>query len=359
MIKFMNSCDELNNFLNLASKSELSNFLEYVYNRASVLEMEALSSFSKIYKEKYYNNDIYLRALLEFTSYCKNDCYYCGLQCSNKKATRYRLSKDEILECCKQGHELGFRTFVLQGGEDLYYSVNDICDIVYSIKELYPDSAVTLSIGEKDKDIYKQYFSAGADRYLLRHETANNEHYSKLHPSNLSLDNRKKCLYNLKEIGFQVGAGFMVDSPFQTFDTIAEDLIFLRELQPHMIGIGPFIPHCDTKFKDFCKPTTKHTLALLSIVRTMIPKALIPATTALGTIDINSQDMALKTSANVIMPNLSPASHKKDYSIYDNKLCTSYESADNIRSLEEKLLNMNLKANLSRGDHIDFQKRSN
>lgn len=347
--------DNLHQFLNNANKTELKELIEYYFCRASKDELEALHCLSKLYKEKYYKNHIFFRGLLEFTSFCKNNCYYCGLQRDNKKAVRYRLSKDEILDCCNHAYNLGFKTFVLQGGEDLSYSDSDICKIVYEIKNLYPSCAVTLSIGEKSKESYKKYYVSGADRYLLRHETANNNHYSKLHPDSLTLKNRKRCLWDLKEIGYQVGAGFMVDSPFQSLNTLADDLKFLRDLSPHMIGIGPFIPHCDTIFSNYCNPKSNHTLILLSLIRIMLPKTLIPATTALGTIDLNSQIHSLLNSANVIMPNISPNCYRNDYSIYDSKLHTGFESADNIDKLSSKLLNLNLKPDFSRGDHIDFK----
>ncbi|GAE88626.1 [FeFe]-hydrogenase maturation protein HydE [Acetivibrio straminisolvens JCM 21531] len=232
----------------------------------------------------HYGHDVYMRGLIEFTNYCRNDCYYCGIRKSNCNADRYRLTKEQILECCAVGYELGFRTFVLQGGEDGYYTDNILADIVSSIKSKYPDCAITLSLGEKSYKSYKMLFEAGADRYLLRHETANAGHYSKLHPQTLSLENRKQCLYNLKEIGYQVGCGFMVGSPFQTTECIVDDLMFIKELQPHMVGIGPFIPHKDTPFADKAAGTLELTLFLLGIIRLMLPYVLLPATTALGTI---------------------------------------------------------------------------
>ena len=235
-------------------------------------------------REKIYGKDVYIRGLIEFTNYCKNDCYYCGIRKSNANANRYRMTEDQIIECCKTGYELGFRTFVLQGGEDGYYTDDKLVCLIKKIKSLYPDCALTLSIGEKSYESYKAYFDAGADRYLLRHETADLTHYSKIHPKNLSLQNRIQCLYNLKEIGYQVGCGFMVGSPFQTTESIIEDLKFIKTLNPHMVGIGPFIPHKDTPFKDFEQGSFRLTLRLLSIIRLMLPNVLLPATTALGTI---------------------------------------------------------------------------
>ena len=278
-------------------------------------------------RREIYGNEVYIRGLIEFTNYCKNNCFYCGIRSGNKSAQRYRLSHDEILACCKEGYSLGFRTFVLQGGEDTYYTDKMICEIVSDIKSLYPDCAVTLSIGEKSYESYKAFFDAGANRYLLRHETADETHYSKLHPHEMSLKNRKECLFNLKEIGYQVGSGFMVGSPFQTLENIVCDLHFLQELDPDMIGIGPYITHAQTPFKDYKNGSLDLTLRLVSILRLMFPYALIPSTTALGTIAPNGRELGLKAGANVVMPNLSPVSVRKLYDLYENKICTGEEAA--------------------------------
>lgn len=278
-------------------------------------------------RREIYGNEVYIRGLIEFTNYCKNNCFYCGIRSGNKSAQRYRLSHDEILACCKEGYSLGFRTFVLQGGEDTYYTDKMICEIVSDIKSLYPDCAVTLSIGEKSYESYKAFFDAGANRYLLRHETADETHYSKLHPHEMSLKNRKECLFNLKEIGYQVGSGFMVGSPFQTLENIVCDLRFLQELDPDMIGIGPYITHAQTPFKDYKNGSLDLTLRLVSILRLMFPHALIPSTTALGTIAPNGRELGLKAGANVVMPNLSPVSVRKLYDLYENKICTGEEAA--------------------------------
>ena len=278
-------------------------------------------------RREIYGNEVYIRGLIEFTNYCKNNCFYCGIRSGNKSAQRYRLSHDEILACCKEGYSLGFRTFVLQGGEDTYYTDKMICEIVSDIKSLYPDCAVTLSIGEKSYESYKAFFDAGANRYLLRHETADETHYSKLHPHEMSLKNRKECLFNLKEIGYQVGSGFMVGSPFQTLENIVCDLHFLQELDPDMIGIGPYITHAQTPFKDYKNGSLDLTLRLVSILRLMVPHALIPSTTALGTIAPNGRELGLKAGANVVMPNLSPVSVRKLYDLYENKICTGEEAA--------------------------------
>ena len=290
-----------------------------------------------------YGTDVYIRGLIEFTNYCRNNCYYCGLRRDNKKAVRYRLSKEEILNCCDEGYKLGFRTFVLQGGEDLYFSDDKICDIVSEIRTRYIDCAITLSIGEKSKDSYQAFYNAGANRYLPRHETALAEHYSKLHPESMSLENRKKCLFNLKEIGFQVGSGFMVGSPFQTTENIIADLRFLQELQPDMIGIGPFITHEQTPFANHSNGSVELTLRLISVLRLMFPYALLPSTTALGTLNKQGRELGLKAGANVVMPNLSPVSVRKFYDIYDNKICTGEEAAQCRGCLERRIENAGYK----------------
>lgn len=298
---------------------------------------EALFSAADKVRKSIYSDSVYIRGLIEFTNYCKNDCYYCGIRCGNKKALRYRLSEEEILSSAENGYSLGFRTFVLQGGEDPYFTDEKICSLVYKIKERFPDTAVTLSIGEKSRESYLDYFNAGADRYLLRHETADNDHYKKLHPSSMSPDNRKRCLFDLKEIGYRVGSGFMVGSPYQTFENILSDLKFLSSLDPDMIGIGPYISHRETPFSGFENGSLSMTLKLISILRLMFPHALIPATTALGTIDKNGRELGLKAGANVVMPNLSPVSVRKKYELYENKICTGEEAAECRRCLEARV----------------------
>lgn len=296
-----------------------------------------------------------MRGLIEFTNYCKNDCYYCGIRRSNKDADRYRLTAQDILDCCEMGYELGYRTFVLQGGEDSYYSDDKIVEIVESIKAKYPDTAITLSIGEKPYDSYERYYKAGAERYLLRHETANEEHYSKLHPKELSLQKRKECLWNLKKIGYQVGAGFMVDSPFQTEENLAEDLLFLKELDPEMVGIGPFIPQKDTCFRDEKQGGLDKTIIMIALTRLMMPKTLIPATTALGTISPLGREYGLKAGANVVMPNLSPRKVRAKYSLYDNKICTGDEAAECRNCIQLRIESAGFEVDLSRGDNIKWQ----
>lgn len=298
---------------------------------------EPLAEAADIRRRENYGDKVYIRGLIEFTNYCRNNCYYCGIRRDNKKAERYRLTKDEILLCCDEGYRLGFRTFVMQGGEDPYYTDEMICDIVSKIKSRYPDCAVTLSIGEKPRESYQAFFDAGADRYLLRHETADLEHYGKLHPKAMSLENRKRCLFDLKEIGYQVGSGFMVGSPYQTTENLISDLHFLQKLQPDMIGIGPYITHADTPFAEFKSGDVMLTLRLVSILRLMFPYALIPSTTALGTIHPQGRELGLKAGANVVMPNLSPASVRKLYSLYENKICTGEEAAQCRGCLERRV----------------------
>ena len=303
-------------------------------------------------REEHYGRKVFVRGLIEFTNYCKNDCYYCGIRCGNKNAHRYRLTEEQILNCADEGHRLGFNTYVLQGGEDSYFTDKIMCDIIYKIKSKYPDCAITLSIGEKSRESYKAYRDAGADRYLLRHETANDAHYRKLHPSYMSLENRKNCLYTLRELGYQVGAGFMVGSPYQTSENLAEDLLFLKDLQPHMVGIGPFIPHQDSPFANEKGGTLNLTLTMLALVRLMLPKVLLPSTTALGTIDPMGREKGFDAGANVVMPNLSPTNVRKDYSLYDNKICTGDEAAQCIMCLKGRIERAGYEMDMGRGDSL-------
>lgn len=298
-----------------------------------------------------FGHNIYIRGLIEFTNYCKNDCYYCGIRCSNQKARRYRLTKEQILSCCHKGYQLGFRTFVLQGGEDPFFTDKVMVEIIAAIKKVHPDCAITLSIGERPYSSYKAMFDAGADRYLLRHETAGPEHYARLHPSNLSLTNRVECLQMLKEIGYQVGTGFMVGSPYQTIDNLIEDLLFIRDFKPQMIGIGPFIPHHETPFHDQAAGTMEQTLRLIAIIRLMLPKALIPSTTALGTIAPDGREQGILAGANVVMPNLSPVEVRKDYLLYDNKICTGEEAAECNSCLQSRLQKIGYQIAVDRGDY--------
>ena len=327
----------------LKNRGEDRELSEYLFKKADAL------------RKRIYGDAVYVRGLIEFTNYCHNDCYYCGIRAGNTNAQRYRLTADEIYACCDEGYALGFRTFVLQGGEDAFYSDDDICVMVSGIKERHPDCAVTLSIGEKGYESYKAYFDAGADRYLLRHETANPAHYAKLHPEKLSCENRKRCLYDLKAIGYQVGAGFMVGSPYQTEENLAEDLLFLKELKPQMVGIGPFIAHHDTPFKDMKSGTLEETLFLLGLIRLMLPEVLLPATTALGTIHPLGRELGIRSGANVVMPNLSPTGVRKKYLLYDNKICTGDESAQCKDCLSARMASIGYRIVTDRGDHPAFR----
>ncbi len=333
------------------NKEELITLLSEI----SEEENEILREKARRTAHRFFGNKIYTRGLFEFTNYCKNDCYYCGIRRSNREVERYRLTKEDILNCCKVGYELDFRTFVLQGGEDGSYKDEDIVEIVQLIKKEYPDCAITLSIGEKSYESYLKYYEAGADRYLLRHETANDMHYRKLHPENLTLANRKQCLKDLKEIGYQVGAGFMVGSPGQTLENLAEDLLYVKELSPQMIGIGPFLPHHETPFANEAKGSMDQTLLLISILRLLIPNALIPATTALGTIHPNGRELGILAGANVVMPNLSPTVVRKKYQLYDNKICTGDEAAECRFCLSNRMKKIGYELAVDRGDYQSIE----
>ncbi|MBO6088792.1 MAG: [FeFe] hydrogenase H-cluster radical SAM maturase HydE [Lachnospiraceae bacterium] len=315
---------------------------------------EYLASKAREVREAVYGKEVYLRGLIEFTNYCKNDCLYCGIRRSNKNAERYRLTEEQILNCCEIGYKLGFRTFVLQGGEDAYFNDDVLVPLIKEIKEKYPDCALTLSVGEREKDSYQKLFDAGADRYLLRHETADKEHYESLHPAELSFDHRMQCLWNLKEIGFQVGCGMMIGSPNQTVKHLVKDLRFLQEFKPEMVGIGPFIPHHDTPFADRETGSVDITLKLLSIIRIMLPEVLLPATTALGTADGLGREKGILAGANVVMPNLSPTDVRGKYLLYDNKICTGDEAAECIRCMTLRVQKVGYEVVQKRGDHIRF-----
>lgn len=305
---------------------------------------------SKTARERF-GNKIYIRGLIEFSNYCKNNCYYCGIRAANRNLERYRLTQEEILICCEQGYGLGFRTFVLQGGEDPYFTDERFCSIIREIKARFPDCAVTLSIGERGRQSYQAFFNAGADRFLLRHETADSGHYSRLHPENLTLENRMRCLQDLKEIGFQTGTGFMVGSPYQKPEYLAEDLLYLKKLNPQMVGIGPFLPHCDTPFRDEPPGSTALCLFLIGMIRLMLPNALIPATTALGTADKNGREKGILAGANVVMPNLSPLRFRKQYALYNNKISTGEEAAEGLSLLKKRMEAIGYEIVTDRGDY--------
>ncbi|MBR6983232.1 MAG: [Ruminococcus sp.] len=305
-------------------------------------------------RQRYYGKKVFLRGLIEVSSHCKNDCLYCGIRRSNRDADRYRLDREKILSCCENGYSLGFRTFVMQGGEDSFFTDELMCSIISEIREKYPDCAITLSLGERSRESYRLMKEAGADRYLLRHETASPELYRRLHPAEMSLDKRIRCLFDLKELGYQVGSGFMVGAPFQTTEDLVTDLRFLQKLQPQMIGIGPFVPHHSTPFAEEKGGTLELTLRLLGILRLMFPKVLLPATTALGTIHPMGREMGLKTGCNVVMPNLSPVDVRKKYDLYDNKICTGEEAAECRHCLDRRIVSAGYEVASERGDCADF-----
>ena len=314
-----------------------------------VYESQA-AALAKRIREEHFGNQIYVRGLIEFTNYCKNDCYYCGIRRSNPNADRYRLTIEQILECTDTGYELGFRTFVLQGGEDGYYTDERLEEIIKAIKEKHPDCALTLSLGERSRKSYELFYQAGADRYLLRHETAEEGHYQRLHPEEMSYQHRMNCLREPKDIGYQVGCGFMVGSPGQTEETLAEDMLFIQGFQPHMVGIGPFVPHHETPFGREPGGTVEDTLYLLSLIRILKPTVLLPATTALGTIDPRGREKGILAGANVVMPNLSPTNVRKKYELYDNKICTGDEAAECRSCLSNRMKTIDCELVTHRGD---------
>ena len=347
----MNKTKRLIEKLSAEHSLSLVEYEELIKSRdeESTIELRRLATAEK---NKYYQNKVFIRGLIEISNICKNDCLYCGIRRSNASCDRYRLSPDEIFECCVTGYSLGFRTFVMQGGEDPYFSDDLLIPLIKKIKSHFPDCAITLSLGERSKGSYKALFSAGADRYLLRHETANKTHYSRLHPNNMSFDERIRCLYNLKGIGFQTGCGFMVGSPYQTASDIAADLKFIEEFSPDMCGIGPFIPHNATPFKNESAGSVELTCYLLSIIRLIKPKILLPATTALGTLADRGREMGILSGANVVMPNLSPTDVREKYTLYNNKLATGAESAEKLAKLKEQMRAIDHEVVTDRGDVV-------
>lgn len=317
---------------------------------------ETLRQAAQEQAQEIFGKQIFLRGLIEFSNFCKNDCLYCGIRRSNKNASRYRLTPEEILECCATGYALGLRTFVLQGGEDFAYDDKRLAEVVASIKKLYPDCAVTLSAGERNPEVYQMWYEAGADRYLLRHETANSDHYDKLHPAELNLATRLDCLRSLKAIGYQVGTGFMVGSPFQKLEHLVEDLLFIKKFNPHMVGIGPFIPHKDTPLGKYPAGSASLTLKLISILRLLLPQANLPATTALNTLLPDGHQQGILSGANVIMPNLSPQNVRDKYNLYDNKRHSGSEAAEGIALLKQQLAEIGYQIAISRGDYPGVMK---
>ncbi len=327
----------------------LSEYQTLIDNRTPELAEELAKRAVRV-RQEIYGNTVYIRGLIEISNYCRNDCLYCGIRRSNANCSRYRLSEADILACCEEGYALGFRTFVMQGGEDGYYTDERLTSLIRQIKAKYPDCAVTLSLGERSRDSYQKLYDAGADRYLLRHETATDSHYATLHPKELTLKNRLHCLQDLKEIGFQTGCGFMVGSPNQTSAHLAADLKFVEEFSPAMCGIGPFIPQSDTPFRDEKAGTLELTCYLLSILRLIKPNLLLPSTTALGSIDPMGREKGILAGANVVMPNLSPPSVRKKYQLYNNKVSDGAESAQSKQTLVERMAAIGYEIVTARGD---------
>lgn len=326
---------------------------EFAYILGNTLDddKEYIKSIAQRIAKSKFGNKVYTRGIVEFSNICKNDCYYCGIRKSNKNFERYRLTKEQILDCCKAGYEYDYRTFVLQSGEDMYFTDEIMCDIVSSIRKEYPDCAITLSIGERSKESYQKLFDAGANRYLLRHETANKELYEKLHPSYQKFENRMQCLRDLKDIGYQVGTGMMIGAPYQTLENLAEDFVFLSDFKPHMVGMGPFIPHKDTEYRDKKAGTLDMVLLSISLVRIMLPNVLLPATTALGSINPIGREKGVLAGANVIMPNLSPTEVRKNYLLYDNKICVNDASSQCKNCINARMVKIGYEVEVSRGDY--------
>lgn len=347
------------NIIKIIDKLYLTNNLKYeelvyILNNIGENEREYLVQKAHETRLKSYGNKVFFRGLIEFSNYCKKLCKYCGINGSNKDVDRYRLNLEDILLSCDKGYELGLRTFVLQSGEDDYFTDDMIIDLITKIKEKYPNVAITLSIGEKSYMSYEKYFNAGADRYLLRHETASKELFNKIH-KNTNFENRIECLWNLKKIGYQVGSGFMVGIPNQSKEDLAEDILFIKKLEPEMVGIGPFIPHKDTIYKYEVGGTLEDTITMIALTRLFLPNSLLPATTALGTINPLGREKGLKAGANVVMPNLSPTSVREKYALYDGKICTGEEAAECMSCIEKRIVSSGFTIDLSRGDHINWR----
>lgn len=335
--------------LNTTSSLDTDEY-EYLMDNRDEEAAALLKDYAVKKRQEIYGNKVFIRGLIEISNICKNDCYYCGIRKSNTNCQRYRLTKEEILECCNDGYKLGFRTFVLQGGEDGYFTDDVLCDLISTIRGKYPDCAITLSLGERTKESYQKLFDSGANRYLLRHETADSAHYSKLHPEELTLQNRMECLNNLKKIGFQTGCGFMVESPYQKTEHLAQDLKFIEIFSPQMCGVGPFIPHKDTIFNDCDAGNVDLCCYLLSIIRLIKPNILLPATTALSSAKKDGRQRGILSGANVVMPNLSPLSVRKKYELYDGKVATDEESAQSLKLLKKSMQDIGYEVVVDRGD---------
>ena len=325
--------------------------IEHLLTTSDPTAIDSLFDEACRLRDEAYGRKVFMRGLIEISNHCKNDCLYCGIRRSNT-CHRYRLTKEQILDCCRQGHALGFRTFVLQGGEDGWMTDEVVCDIVSAIRREYPDCAITLSLGERGKESFRRLREAGADRYLLRHETADSDHYSRLHPAEMSFDHRMQCLHDLRELGYQVGCGFMVGSPFQTIDTLKKDIAFIADFRPEMVGIGPFIPADGTPFEHEKAGSVELTLRLLAIIRITLPHVLLPATSALGTMHPKGRELAIRAGANVVMPNLSPQNTRALYSIYNNKLSTGSEAAESAADIRARMKAIGMDVPVDRGDFL-------
>ncbi|MGD9909986.1 MAG: [FeFe] hydrogenase H-cluster radical SAM maturase HydE [Candidatus Izemoplasmatales bacterium] len=328
----------------------------YILDNITKYELNILTKMADKTRKEHYQSSVYLRGLIEFSNICSRDCKYCGIRMSNHEAKRFRMTEEEILSYAKEGYDMGYRTFVLQSGEDAYFTDERICSMIRHIKKEFPDAAITLGIGEKSKESYQSYFDAGCDRYLLRHESASKRLYEYLHPEIMSFENRIECLWNMKEIGYQVGAGFMVNSPTQSNEDLVEDFLFLEKLQPHMVGIGPFIAHSKTPFKDFPSGTLDQVLVCVALTRLILPEALLPSTTALGTVFPGGREKALKSGANVVMPSISEAKFKSKYELYENRICIADESIKCRGCIEGRIVLSGYEIDLSRGDHPNMRR---
>lgn len=340
---------ELINKLNIEKKLERSGWIQ-LFETADDADRTHAGEVARHVATERFGNNIYMRGLIEISNICKNDCLYCGIR-KSCRVSRYRMSREEILACCEDGYKAGFRTFVMQGGEDGYFSDDKMVEIVAEIRRKFPDCAITLSLGERSYDSYKRLYDAGANRYLLRHETADKEHYEKLHPEGMSFENRMQCLKNLKQIGFQTGCGMMIGSPYQTPETLASDMLFIRDFMPHMIGIGPFIPAKNTPFENEPPGTLEQTLFVLSLCRIMLPDALLPSTTALGTIHPDGRKMGILCGANVLMPNLSPTENRKNYSLYNDKIGANDNAERSKAVVDAMLAEIGYTSPITRGDY--------
>ena len=348
-MNFVNNID----LINKLNEEKHLNFDEWRQLFATFTDddRQAAADIARAIAQAKFGRQVFIRGIVEFTNYCKNDCYYCGIRKGNRDVARYRLDKEDILRCCEDGYKYGFRTIVLQGGEDAYFNDERMCDIVAAIRKGYPDCAITLSLGERSRESYQRLFDAGADRYLLRHETADCEHYGKLHPSEMDWQRRMDCLRALREIGYQTGCGLMVGSPFQTADCLAKDMLFIEDFRPQMIGMGPFIPHKDTPFRDYERGSVRTTLFLLSLCRIMLPDLLLPATTALGSLRGDGRQLGVLAGANVIMPNISPIDVREKYMLYDTKIVNDNGAAENIQDLRDYMAEIGYEVVIGRGDY--------